>query len=68
RDGRKLEKHVKTVKGRVENPLNTAEVEAKADELMSPVLGAARARQLMDAIQKLETMASMRDLRSLLRA
>jgi len=68
RDGRKLEKHVKTVKGRADNPLNTQEVEAKAQELMAPVLGAQRTRQLMDAIQKLETIASMRDLRPLLRA
>jgi 2-methylcitrate dehydratase PrpD len=67
RDGRKLEKHVKTVKGRADHPLNTAEVEAKAQELMEPVLGAQRTRQLMDAIQKLETVASMRDLRPLLR-
>jgi len=68
RDGRQLEKRTTTVKGRADNPLTTGEVEAKAQELMEPVLGASRARQLMDAIQKLETVASMRDLRPLLAA
>ena len=33
-----------------------------------PVLGQARTRQLMDAIEKLETVASVRDLRPLLRS
>ena len=63
-----LERRTVTVRGRADNPLTTAEVEAKADELMSPVLGKSRTRELMDAIQKLETIASMRDLRPLLRA
>jgi 2-methylcitrate dehydratase PrpD len=68
RDGRQLEKRTTTVKGRADNPLTTGEVEAKAQELMEPVLGVSRTRQLMDAIQKLETVASMRDLRPLLTA
>jgi 2-methylcitrate dehydratase PrpD len=68
RDGRRLERHVTTVKGRAENPLTTAEVEEKAQELLEPVLGQPRTRQLMDAINKLETLPSMRDLRPLLRA
>ena len=68
RDGRKLDKRVTTVRGRADNPLTTAEVEAKAEELLEPVLGQPRTRQLMDAVNKLETVASMRDLRPLLRA
>ena len=68
RDGRRLEKRVTTFKGRAENPLTTREVEEKAQELLEPVLGEARTRQLMDAIDKLETLASMRDLRPLLKA
>ena len=68
RDGRQLEKRVTTFKGRSENPLTTVEVEAKAQELLEPVLGQARARQLMDAIGKLERLASVRDLRPLLSA
>jgi 2-methylcitrate dehydratase PrpD len=68
RDGRRLEKRVTTFKGRSENPLTTGEVEEKARELLEPVLGQARTRQLMDAIEKLETVASVRDLRPLLRS
>jgi 2-methylcitrate dehydratase PrpD len=66
RDGRKLEKRVVSFKGKAENPLTTAEVEEKAEELLAPVLGT-RARQLIDTAGKLETLASMRDLRPLLR-
>jgi len=68
RDGRRLEKRATTFKGRSENPLTTDEVEEKARELLEPVLGQPRTRQLIDAIDKLETLASMRDLRPLLRA
>src|SRR5215471_11826641 len=68
RDGRRLEKRVTTFKGRSENPLTTYEVEEKALELLEPVLGQSRTRQLMDAVGKLETLASVRDLRPLLRA
>jgi 2-methylcitrate dehydratase PrpD len=68
RDGRRLEKRATTFKGRAENPLTTREVEEKAQELLEPVLGKARTRELMDAVNKLETLASMRDLRPLLKA
>jgi 2-methylcitrate dehydratase PrpD len=68
RDGRRLEKRVTTFKGRAENPLTTGEVEAKAQELLEPVLRQPRTRQLMDAIGKLETLASVRELRALLKA
>ena len=68
RDGRQLDKRVTTFKGKSESPLTTPEVEEKADELLEPVLGKARTRQLIDAISKLETLASMRDLRPLLSA
>jgi 2-methylcitrate dehydratase PrpD len=68
RDGRQLNQRATTFKGRAENPLTTDEVEQKAQELLEPVLGQARTRQLMDAIAKLETVASMRDLRPLVAA
>lgn len=67
RDGRQLEKRATTFKGRSENPLTTDEVKEKARELLEPVLGP-RAAQLMDAIDKLESIASMRELRPLLSA
>lgn len=68
RDGRRLEKRVTTFKGRAENPLTTDEVAEKAQELLEPVLGQARTRRLMEAIDTLETLASVRDLRPLLTA
>jgi 2-methylcitrate dehydratase PrpD len=68
RDGRKLEKHATTFKGRSENPLTTDEVHEKAQELLEPALGKARTHELMDVVDKLETVASMRDLRPLLNA
>jgi 2-methylcitrate dehydratase PrpD len=67
RDGRRLDKRVTTFKGKAENPLTMPEVEEKAEELLAPVLGKPRTRQLIDAINKLETLPSMRDLRPLLR-
>ncbi len=68
RDGRKLMKRVTTFKGRSDNPLTTDEVHEKAEELLGPVLGKSRTRQLIDAVSRLETVASMRELRPLLKA
>ena len=68
RDGRRLEKRVTTFKGRADNPLTTQEVEHKAQELIEPLLGPSRTRQLMDTIGRLESLASVRDLRPLLAA
>ena len=41
---------------------------APNDELLPLVLGEKRTRELMDAIQRLETLASVRELRPLLSA
>jgi 2-methylcitrate dehydratase PrpD len=68
RDGRRLEKRATTFKGRSENPLTTDEVAEKAQELLAPVLGQARTRRLIESIDTLETLASVRDLRPLLTA
>ncbi|HSQ04689.1 MAG TPA: MmgE/PrpD family protein, partial [Burkholderiales bacterium] len=67
-DGRRLEKRATTFKGRSENPLTTDEVHEKARELLEPVLGASRTQQLMETIDKLERVGSMRELRPLLGA
>jgi hypothetical protein len=45
-----------------------AEVEAKALDLLAPVLGAKRARALTSAILGIERLASVRALRPLLQA
>ncbi|HXF66169.1 MAG TPA: MmgE/PrpD family protein [Burkholderiales bacterium] len=68
RDGRRLEKRATTFKGRAENPLTAEEVEEKARELIEPVLGKARCRQLLEAVAGIERVPSVRALRPLLKA
>lgn len=65
-DGRKLRKRVTTLPGIAENPLSTEEMEKKAFDLMEPVLGAQRSYQLINTVGRLETLASVRELRPLL--
>jgi 2-methylcitrate dehydratase PrpD len=68
RDGRALGRHIRAVRGSVENPMSRGEVDEKCFDLMAPVLGEARARKLCDAIWQLEKMRDVRGLRPLLRA
>jgi 2-methylcitrate dehydratase PrpD len=68
KDGKTLEKRAVTFKGKSESPLTTEEVKEKALELLEPTLGSARSHQLMETIDKLESVGSMRDLRPLLTA
>ena len=67
-DGRALRRHVPHVRGTANNPMTRAEVDAKAADLMTPVLGAKRARDLIDAVWEIESVADVRRLRPLLRA
>jgi hypothetical protein len=66
KDGRHLRHHTKAVLGTPDNPMAAAQVEAKAHDLMSPILGAARATVLIEAIRQIEEMQDVRDLRPLL--
>jgi 2-methylcitrate dehydratase PrpD len=66
KDGRNLREHVISFKGKADNPLTTEEVGEKALDLMEPILGQAKASELIDAINKLESVSSVRDLRPLL--
>ncbi len=68
RDGRELRHHTKAVHGTAENPMTRAEVEAKSCDLLAPVIGKARARELCDAVGSLEKLRDVRALRPLLRA
>jgi 2-methylcitrate dehydratase PrpD len=68
RDGRKLKRHTRAVRGTAENPMMRAEVDAKSYDLMASVIGRVRARKLCDAIWKLEKVRDVRGLRPLLRA
>ena len=64
-DGRKVEHLTRFPPGTKENPLSTEAVNAKARDLIAPVLGGARTERLIDRIETLETLKDMRELRAL---
>jgi 2-methylcitrate dehydratase PrpD len=65
-DGRTLKEHVITFKGKAENPLTTSEVVDKAADLMEPILGKTQSDELIDVINNLDKLDSVRSLRTLL--
>jgi 2-methylcitrate dehydratase PrpD len=67
-DGRTLVRHVPHVRGTTDNPMTRDEVDAKVTDLTAPVLGAARARRLIDAVWHIEAVEDVRELRELLTA
>ncbi len=67
-DGRSLTHRTYVVRGTALNPMDAKEVEAKALELMAPVLGAGRANELVAAIGNLERIDAVSSLRRLLQA
>ncbi|NKJ50604.1 2-methylcitrate dehydratase [Burkholderia sp. SG-MS1] len=64
-DGRKVDHFTRFPPGTKENPLNTEAVNAKARDLMAPVLGERKTEQLIEQINKLETVDNVRQLRPL---
>jgi 2-methylcitrate dehydratase PrpD len=62
-DGTQLSDWVRDVRGTAENPMTRDEVEAKARELISPVLGGPQCSALIEKIFSLETMKDLRELR-----
>ena len=64
-DGRRVQHHTRFPPGTKENPLSTAAVNAKARDLMAPVLGAARTERLIAQINELEKLEDVRGLRPL---
>ena len=68
KDGRKIRKRVTTFRGKSDNPLSTEEIEKKAGDLIEPVLGVQRSRRLLDAVGRLESLPSVRELLPLLQA
>jgi len=68
RDGREFAHHTEAVRGTADNPMTRGEVDAKAYDLMVPVIGKNRARRLCDAVWSLEQLRDIRALRPLLRA
>ncbi len=67
-DGKTVSHHTKYPPGTKENPLSTEGVNAKARDLMAPVLGGSRTDQLIDAINRLETLPDIRAIIPLLTA
>lgn len=64
--GETFREHVVSVRGTPQNPMTTEEVEKKALELLAPVLGDQRSREVIEKIRALESLSSIRDLTSLL--
>jgi 2-methylcitrate dehydratase PrpD len=67
-DGRSLSHHTRFAPGTKERPLTTDQVNAKAQDLMVPVLGLSKTQALIEAVNRLETVADMRSLRPLWQA
>ena len=67
-DGRTVEHFTKFPPGTKENPLSTERVSAKARDLITPVLGAAKAERLIETVLTLETLEDMRKLRPMITA
>jgi 2-methylcitrate dehydratase PrpD len=67
-DGRSLSQHTRVVRGTAANPMDAKEIEAKALDLMAPVLGAGRARDLVAAVDALDRAEPVSRLRPLLQA
>jgi 2-methylcitrate dehydratase PrpD len=62
-DGRRLSHRTVAVRGTAANPMTTAEVEAKALDLVADIIGTARARGLIETCRAIEGVSNMRDLR-----
>jgi 2-methylcitrate dehydratase PrpD len=67
-DGRKVHHRTTAVRGTPDNPMDQAEVEAKARDLVVPIIGAERAEQLIAAVGSLESLRTVIELRPLLQA
>jgi 2-methylcitrate dehydratase PrpD len=67
-DGHSFEQRTTVVRGLAQNPMDAAEVAAKALDLMGPILGTARADELIAAISHLEQFGPVSGLRRLLQA
>lgn len=64
-DERRVQHHTRFPPGTKENPLSTEAVNAKARDLMTPVLGASKTERLIAEIGSLEDVPDMRRLRAL---
>jgi len=65
-DGTRLAERVSAVRGTPRNPMSSAEVIAKARDLMAPVLGRKTAEKLIETVYAMEDVTDVRQLRLLL--
>jgi 2-methylcitrate dehydratase PrpD len=65
-DGRRAQRHIKFARGAPERPLTDTELRIKVDSLLLPALGAARAKELTDCIDALESLKDFREVIRLL--
>lgn len=65
-DGTTLTERVDAVRGTAENPMTREEIAAKARDLITPALGAAKTGRLIDTVLALESVKDVRALRPLL--
>lgn len=67
RDGMQHQREVSYPKGEPENPMTWEEMQEKFTEWSEGIVGASRARNVVDQVGALETMISMHDLTANLR-
>ncbi|HEY7298732.1 MAG TPA: MmgE/PrpD family protein [Xanthobacteraceae bacterium] len=67
-NGKTVRHHAKAVRGTPDNPMSAQEIEAKALDLMAPVIGEARAEQLIATVREIEDLRSASELRPLVQA
>jgi len=60
--GRTLRVHVKSVRGTADNPMTDQEVDAKARDLVAPVLGSEKCEVLLALVKNLERLENVRNL------
>jgi 2-methylcitrate dehydratase PrpD len=68
KDGTRLTQKVEAVRGTPRNPMTRQEVIDKATDLMNPVLGQAKTKQLIRTVFELEALPRVQSLRPLLQA
>jgi hypothetical protein len=66
KDGRTVSHFTRHAPGTKENPMDTEAVNAKARDLMAPVLGADQTEALIARVNAAETLADVRELRGFL--
>jgi 2-methylcitrate dehydratase PrpD len=65
-DGTEVSEHVKAVRGTADNPMPRDEVVAKSRDLIAPVMGTVKCRELIERVLAIETVGNVQALRPML--